>query len=51
MRARSIVDKERPMPYAIVHQFPGGTNAQYEATIAAVHSAHRATPGRNADNT
>jgi len=25
------------MAYAIVHHFPGGTKAQYEASIAAVH--------------
>lgn len=25
------------MPYAIVHQFPGGTKDQYEKTLAAVH--------------
>jgi hypothetical protein len=25
------------MAYAIVHQFPGGTQEQYEAAIAAVH--------------
>ena len=25
------------MAYGIVHQFPGGTQAQYEATLAAVH--------------
>jgi len=29
------------MAYGIVHFFPGGTQAQYEASIAAVH------PGRN----
>lgn len=27
------------MPYAIVHQFPGGTQSQYEAVLAAVHPA------------
>lgn len=25
------------MQYAVVHHFPGGTKAQYEATLAAVH--------------
>ncbi len=25
------------MPYVIIHYFPGGTKAQYEATAAAVH--------------
>ena len=25
------------MPFAIVHHFPGGTKAQYEASIGAVH--------------
>ena len=25
------------MPYAIVHHFPGGTQEQYDASIAAVH--------------
>jgi hypothetical protein len=25
------------MAYAIVHHFPGGTNEQYQASIAAVH--------------
>ncbi len=29
------------MAYGIVHHFPGGTQAQYEASIAAVH------PGRD----
>ena len=29
------------MAYGIVHQFPGGTKEQYEATLAAVH------PGRD----
>jgi len=27
------------MAYAIVHHFPGGTQSQYEASIAAVHPA------------
>ena len=33
--------KRKKTPYAIVHHFPGGTKAQYEASIAAVH------PGRS----
>ena len=32
------------MAYAIVHHFPGGTKAQYEASIAAVHPAGGALP-------
>jgi hypothetical protein len=32
------------MEYAIVHQFPGGTRAQYEASIAAVHPAPDVLP-------
>ena len=27
------------MAYGVVHQFPGGTREQYEASIAAVHPA------------
>src|SRR4051812_38875216 len=27
------------MPYAVVHQFAGGTKEQYEASVAAVHPA------------
>lgn len=27
------------MAYGVVHHFPGGTKAQYEASIAAVHPA------------
>lgn len=27
------------MAYGVVHQFPGGTQEQYEASIAAVHPA------------
>jgi hypothetical protein len=27
------------MAYAVVHEFPGGTKEQYEASIAAVHPA------------
>ena len=33
--------KRKKNAYAIVHHFPGGTGAQYKASIAAVH------PGRN----
>jgi len=33
--------KRKKSAYAIVHHFPGGTKAQYEASIAAVH------PGKN----
>jgi hypothetical protein len=32
------------MPYGIVHQFPGGTKEQYEASIAAVHPADGSLP-------
>jgi hypothetical protein len=32
------------MAYAVVHQFPGGTRDQYEASIAAVHPAGGALP-------
>jgi len=32
------------MPYAVVHQFPGGTKEQYEASIAAVHPSRSALP-------
>jgi hypothetical protein len=27
------------MAYAVIHHFPGGTRAQYEAVLAAVHPA------------
>jgi len=30
-------DKKAKVPYGIVHQFPGGTKEQYEASIAALH--------------
>lgn len=33
------------MAYAIVHHFPGGTQAQYEASIASVHPNRDALPG------
>ena len=32
------------MAYAIVHHFPGGTKAQYEASIQAIHPAHGGLP-------
>ncbi len=32
------------MAYAIVHHFPGGTQAQYEASIAAVHPSSNSLP-------
>jgi hypothetical protein len=32
------------MTYAVVHQFKGGTKAQYEASIAAVHPADGSLP-------
>lgn len=32
------------MPYAIVHYFPGGTKAQYEASLAAVHPSRDTLP-------
>ena len=32
------------MAYAIVHHFPGGTEVQYEAALAAVHPARDALP-------
>ena len=32
------------MAYGIVHHFPGGTKAQYEASIAAVHPSRDALP-------
>src|SRR5512143_2312645 len=45
--ARTAAPEVRPtkrrtrMAYGVVHHFPGGTKAQYEASIAAVH------PGRD----
>jgi hypothetical protein len=32
------------MSYAVVHHFPGGTKAQYEASIRAVHPSMTALP-------
>ena len=32
------------MAYAIVHHFPGGTKAQYEATVAVVHPGEGRLP-------
>jgi hypothetical protein len=32
------------MAYAIVHQFPGGTKEQYEASIGAVHPSDGGLP-------
>lgn len=32
------------MPYGIVHRFKGGTQQQYEASIAAVHPADGSLP-------
>jgi hypothetical protein len=32
------------MAYAIVHHFPGGTKAQYEASLAAVHPSKTTLP-------
>ena len=32
------------MAYAVVHHFPGGTQEQYEASIAAVHPGPDALP-------
>jgi hypothetical protein len=32
------------MAYGIVHHFPGGTKAQYEAVLAAVHPARDRLP-------
>jgi hypothetical protein len=32
------------MPYAVVHQFPGGTKEQYEASIGAVHPSRSTLP-------
>lgn len=32
------------MAYGVVHQFPGGTKDQYEASIAAVHPAGGGLP-------
>jgi len=32
------------MPYAIVHHFPGGTKAQYEASLSTVHPSRERLP-------
>ena len=32
------------MAYAVVHQFPGGTKEQYEASIGAVHPSRSTLP-------
>ena len=32
------------MPYAIVHQFPGGTKEQYEKSVAVVHPSDGSLP-------
>jgi len=32
------------MAYGVVHQFPGGTKEQYEASISAVHPADGSLP-------
>jgi len=32
------------MAYAVVHQFPGGTKEQYEASIGAVHPSRTTLP-------
>lgn len=34
------------MTYAVIHHFAGGTLAQYEATLAAVHPAGGLPPGQ-----
>jgi hypothetical protein len=32
------------MPFAVIHHFPGGTQANYEASIAAVHPSATELP-------
>ena len=32
------------MPFAVIHHFPGGTRANYEASIAAVHPSSGELP-------
>jgi len=32
------------MAYTVIHKFPGGTKAQYEASLAAVHPADGGLP-------
>jgi hypothetical protein len=36
--------KENTMAYGVIHHFPGGTKAQYEASIAAVHPSRDKLP-------
>ena len=36
--------KRQKTAYAIIHHFPGGTKAQYEASIAAVHPSRSSLP-------
>ena len=36
--------KKKKTPFAIIHHFPGGTRAQYEASIAAVHPGRKRLP-------
>jgi hypothetical protein len=36
--------KRKKSAYAIIHHFPGGTKAQYEASIAAVHPSRATLP-------
>jgi hypothetical protein len=38
------LDQGAEMAYGIVHHFRGGTQAQYEASIAAVHPADGSLP-------
>jgi hypothetical protein len=35
-----------PMSYGVIHQFKGGTQAQYDATLPAVHPAGSLPPGQ-----
>ncbi|HET6694749.1 MAG TPA: hypothetical protein VFG97_10620 [Pedococcus sp.] len=32
------------MPYGVIHHFPGGTQEQYEATLAVVHPSRGSLP-------
>src|SRR5437588_371104 len=44
---RARVDCEKrggPMSYGVIHQFTGGTESQYEASIGAVHPADGSLP-------
>jgi hypothetical protein len=36
--------EEKTVAYGIVHQFPGGTKEQYDASIAAVHPSADSLP-------